>query len=251
MAAENEGTTTATASPLETGYWAESARPWVSLLFVIPMLMIYELGVLALGPSAIRNGVDVWLRQFLIVLGFGQYFLLPLLTCGILLAWHHLREHPWGVSARVFPLMLAESAALGLILLFLAHWQASLMRLEVLASFADPEAMATGRKVVAYFGAGIYEELLFRLMLVPALWYVFVLFCFPRQIAIVLAVFTSSLIFSAAHYDFFIPGGDPFSTYTFLFRFTAGILFAAIFATRGFGIAAGSHALYDVFVAFS
>lgn len=246
MAAENDGATTAAAD-----YWAESARPWVSLLFVIPMLIIYEVGVVALGPSAIRNGVDVWLRQFLIVLGFGQYFLLPLLTCGILLAWHHLREHPWRVPARVFPLMLAESAALGLVLVVLAYWQASLMRLEVMTPLAHPEAMHTGRKLVAYFGAGIYEELLFRLMLVPALWYVFVLFCFPSRIATGMAVLASSLIFAAAHYDFFVPGGDPFTTYTFLFRFSAGILFAAIFATRGFGIAAGSHALYDVFVAFS
>ena len=37
------------------GYWAESTRPLVSLAFVAPMLIMYEGGMLLLGPDAMRN----------------------------------------------------------------------------------------------------------------------------------------------------------------------------------------------------
>ena len=81
-----------------TTYLHESSRPLASLFFVAPLLVAYEGGVVVLGGSAIRNGVDVWLRSGLDQIGFGQYFLLPMLTCGILLAWHHVRKEAWRVE---------------------------------------------------------------------------------------------------------------------------------------------------------
>src|SRR3990170_3082495 len=51
--------------PLAIYYWRESQRPLVSLAFVLPLLVVYEGGVLWLGPAAMRNGADVWLRQLL------------------------------------------------------------------------------------------------------------------------------------------------------------------------------------------
>ena len=46
-------------------YWHQSRRPLASLAFMTPLLVLYELGVLLLGSHAVRNGADVWLRQFL------------------------------------------------------------------------------------------------------------------------------------------------------------------------------------------
>lgn len=232
-------------------YWEASARPFTSLLFVLPMLAIYEAGVLILGSGAIRNGVDVWLRQFLELMGFGQYFLLPVLTIGILLAWHHLKEHPWSVKPKLLPLMAAESMVLGLALLCLAYFQASLLKLEVVTASTSTDVSMTTKHVVAYFGAGIYEELLFRLMLIPALIAFIQGFAFPKVAATFAAMLISSLIFAGAHYNLFVPGGEALDGFTFLFRLSAGLIFASIFALRGFGIAAGSHAMYDVLVAFS
>ena len=51
-------------------YWQQSRRPLASLAFVTPLLAIYEFGVLWLGPQAMRNGADVWLRQWLDEIGF-------------------------------------------------------------------------------------------------------------------------------------------------------------------------------------
>lgn len=44
------------------------------------------------------------------------------------------------------------------------------------------------------------------------------------------------------------PLGESFQWYTFCFRTTAGLFFAALFVYRGFGVAAGTHAAYDILV---
>ena len=42
--------------------------------------------------------------------------------------------------------------------------------------------------------------------------------------------------------------GDAFDLTSFLFRFSAGVFFGALFLARGFGVAAGTHAFYDILV---
>ena len=97
-----------------SAYWEQSRRPLAALAFVVPLLVLYEGGVVLLGPQAVRNGADVWLRQVFDLLGFGQYFLLPAMTVGLLLAWHHLTHDRWQVSVGVLYVMFAECAVLGL-----------------------------------------------------------------------------------------------------------------------------------------
>ena len=64
--------------------------------------------------------------------------------------------------------------------------------------------------------------------------------------SLVLGVVISSLLFAAAHHVG--PYGEPYETYCFFFRFVAGVFFSVLFIYRGFGIAAGSHAAYDILV---
>ena len=75
--------------------------------------------------------------------------------------------------------------------------------------------------------------------------------------SLILAVVLTSLLFATAHYriDMMIGSyhlvtslGDPFEWASFLFRFLAGAFFSLLFLYRGFGIAAGTHALYDILV---
>lgn len=100
----------------EGDYWALSREPLTSLVFLAPILAIYELGVLGFGAQAMRNGADLWLRRFLEILDFGQYFLLPLLTVAILLGWHHTTERPWRVARGVLPGMAIECVLLAICL---------------------------------------------------------------------------------------------------------------------------------------
>jgi membrane protease YdiL (CAAX protease family) len=64
--------------------------------------------------------------------------------------------------------------------------------------------------------------------------------------ASLLAAAASALIFSSAHH--IGPHGENFDGYVFLFRTLAGLYFAILYQLRGFGIAVGAHACYDVLV---
>src|SRR5215471_72157 len=111
------------------GYWQQSRRPLTSLAFITPLLIVYELGVLWLGPQALRNGADVWLRQLLDLLGFSQYFLLPAATVAMLVGWHYLTRDPWHVAPSTLYIKLAECTILALALVVIARVQASLLSL--------------------------------------------------------------------------------------------------------------------------
>jgi membrane protease YdiL (CAAX protease family) len=234
-------------------YWQQSRRPLTCLAFITPLLVLYEGGVLSLGPQAIRNGADVWLRQLFDLMGFGQYFLLPLLAVGILLGWHHTTGQPWRVVPGVLYAMFAECLLLALALVVIARMQGAFLSMFLPAQEEWPVsaalysgALGAAGKMVGFFGAGIYEEVLFRLMLLPLAASALKLCgCSPRQ-ALIGAVIATSLLFSAAHY--LGPHGQPLDASTFLFRFLAGAFFAVLFVYRGFGIAAGSHAFYDILV---
>ena len=166
-------------------YIRESRRPLASLAFVMPLLLLYEGGVVMLGPQAVRNGADVWLRQFLDALGFSQYFLLPALTVGLLarLASRHARSLA-GFGRRglrhVARIGRAGTGAGGLAriegMLVASALSGSGMTAggaAVATATAMPFEMA-GRgaflgRLLGYVGAGVYEEMLFRLMLIPPL----------------------------------------------------------------------------------
>ena len=68
--------------------------------------------------------------------------------------------------------------------------------------------------------------------------------------SIVLSVLISAALFSAHHHIDFLSGQpnatDPFNLTEFTFRTIAGIYFAILFAIRGFGITAGTHAFYNI-----
>lgn len=243
-----------------SNYFQESSRPLASLFFVAPLLVAYEGGVMILGGSAIRNGVDVWLRTALDRIGFGQYFLLPLLTVAILLAWHHMRRETWQVDWGVCYGMLLESALFGWLLLILAQLQGALFDAQLAPAqmFGGPAGnVHAAARLIGYIGAGVYEELLFRLMLLPLVILMLRGVGVPFRWAAAVAILVTSTIFAAAHYqwDFHVAGmhlatpfGEPFDWYSFSFRAMAGGFFSVLFVCRGFGIAVGAHALYDVLV---
>jgi membrane protease YdiL (CAAX protease family) len=109
--------------------------------------------------------------------------------------------------------------------------------------------------VVTGIGAGIYEELVFRLILIIALMVVLQdIFQLGRKISIILSVFISAALFGAYHHIVYLGGqfiqSSPFNWAEFGFRTIAGIYFAVLFAIRGFGITAGAHAFYDIIAVF-
>ena len=232
-------------------YWIQSRQPLASLVFIAPLLMIYEAGVLVLGPNNVRNGADAWLRRLLDLAGFGQYFLLPTITVCVLLGWHYTTRGPWRLSGRVLYGMTVECTALAIVLRVLLQLQGALLRSTANAISAVPDGRppvlsvsATVGNAVSYLGAGIYEELLFRLILLSLVVLLLRRFTAVQRFSLPLAVLVTSLLFAGAHNV----AGESFQWFSFLFRSLAGAFFSVLFVYRGFGIAAGTHAGYDILI---
>lgn len=215
-------------------YWVESRRPLVTLVFIAPLLAIYEIGVVWFHVTP--NGADDLMRRFLDLFGFSQHLLLPGLLIAILIGWQYLSRQPWRFSLRVLPAMAAEAIALALCVRVIAFVQNAIVSLSI------------GEKVeraVSYLGAGIYEELLFRLILLSLLIWVFQRSGVKPRVSMIAAIVLSSLLFSAAHHvGPYAQWPIPWSV--FLFRTLAGAFFSLVYVYRGFGIAAGAHAAYDI-----
>jgi hypothetical protein len=224
-------------------------------LFLIPLLATYEIGVgLAAGSAgeAARNGADYWMRSGLHLAGFKHPLLLPFVVVGMLAAWQIVGRFRWRPSGSTLLGMLAESLLFGACLVVVGQLQdlafrSHLGKLAHRSARTIPLAQSIDLpRAFSYLGAGVYEEVLFRLCLIP-LCYAFLRGMWvPRKPAILLSALTTSLLFSAAHYVG--PAADHFTLFSFVFRATAGMFFAILFMLRGFGITVGSHAAYDLIV---
>ena len=247
-------TSVAPAGVTRQSYWELSRSPRYSLLLAIPLLLLYEGLALALnqgGETGIRNGADVLLRILAFtVFGergpvlFGAGVALILLA----LAVRDRRRAGASLRPRLFVLMLVESAILAVVFGFVVGIVTAQL-LNALPTLAIGQAtdMAWPVVLMVSLGAGVYEELVFRVLLVSGLLLLArTLFGMGRGTATVFAVVLGALIFSAFHY--IGPYGDPLELPSFVFRTVAGLAFSGLYVTRGFGITAWTHALYDVFL---
>ena len=235
------------------GYVSATRHPWASLLYLVPLLVAYEVGVFALGgdqPNALRNGADVWVRDRLADYGIAFAWAAPLFLTVVLLlmSWWSWSARPREPLTTVFG-MTIESVVFAVALwAFSRNFQGLLAQTGLPLNSVRFNPIPQGQ-VVNFIGAGIYEEVLFRLGLFSLAFFLFRLLLLPKLGAALLAALASALFFSAAHH--FGSAGEPMETTKFLFRTAAGLLFTAIYLTRGLGIAAGAHAGYNILVGVS
>jgi len=239
------------------GYLEHSSSPLVSLAFVAPLILIYELGTrTAASPnpagSATPQHVIAFslLQQFFGLFGATGRSLPALAVVGILLAWHIARKDRWRVRWQTLGGIAIEGSLLSLPLLALSVLVAHLLRMVPLAASNSHPALGMSRVptddlLILCLGAGIYEELVFRLIVLTVMTLVVKdLLQFPAKPATLLVVLLSAVMFSGYHYL----GPEVFRWRTFAFRTLAGIYFGALFLTRGFGVTAATHAAYDILV---
>ncbi len=224
-----------------------------SLLFALPLLVLYELGAMMIAgrESGMRNGADVLLRTLLAAGGVqGTLAFTAALALGAaVLVGLERKKKRVPLRGAYFAGMLAESAVLAVVFggIIAAATQVLLgggVRLAADGGGLARLPMLDG--VVLSLGAGIYEELLFRVLLTGGLFALLSAAGVRRRTAGVVAVVVSAFIFSAFHY--IGPYAYPLELNSFTFRFLAGLAFSALFMVRGFGVAAWTHALYDVFL---
>lgn len=211
-----------------------------SLIAIFPLFLIYEIGV-AFTPA--MNGVDFVSRNLFALVDYSRkdYLLihgsLGLAFLIYLFVSRKRASHP----IRRFPPMLAESIVYALTLgAFIVFVMRKLLGIE-------PSLAAGGlTNVLLSFGAGVHEELVFRLGVCAGGAALLRLIGVRHALAVAAAFLVSSMLFSAAHH--IGPMGEPFALPVFIYRTLAGLIFATIFYYRSLAHAAYTHALYDVWV---
>lgn len=215
-------------------------------MLVFPLFLTYQLGILGRGGSG-QNGVDLVTRTLIELCerDLGNYLgVIGALLLGYAALLVILRQHG-RFNPRVFLPMVAESAfyatTMGTLILFAIH-----RFLEVIPQLAvGGGAIPLGDIVVISAGAGLHEELIFRVIGMGGLGFLLAGITGPRR-AWVFALVLSSLIFSLAHH--LGPAGEVFTFAAFVYRALAGVFFALVYQLRGFAVAAWTHALYDIYV---
>lgn len=214
-------------------------------LAALPLLLIYEVAILAVGRG-VRVGADVWLKQAFGFLGPTGWALVGLgvLVAGAVVFWTERDRRP-PIRPRFFAAILGESLVYAIVLAMLISTTVG-----VLFAIGLPVAQITSlpltTQLALSIGAGLYEELVFRVLLVGGLYLGLRRVLPKRGHAYLVAALVGAVIFSAVHH--FGPFGDPWRASTFTFRFLFGLALNAVFLLRGFAVAAWTHALYDVLV---
>ena len=226
-------------------YFKDTKSPFYGFIFTIPLFLIYELGIILNSNESIismRNGADVLLRQILSFFGLnGIYWLGLVFFVAYLITFffHKSKMKQNEINNIYLFIMIIESLCwANLIYLFMSNIHILLM---------NPTGSIILQKVTLAIGAGIYEEFLFRVVLILLLSQIIkFIFKWNLKFSRIVAMIISAGIFSSFH--FLGEYGDYFSFNIFMIRFFAGIFLGMIYFTRGFGIVAWSHSIYDLIV---
>jgi len=249
----------------QDSYLERTSRPIYAIAFLLPFIVFYELGTIfintdVLNQSQVRVVAFVWVQNFLEYLGFGSKLVWaapPLAVVVILTALQLASRKRWRFGfGDIWP-MAVECILLAVPLivlsLFLNSSSVTENSLSVTTAVNNDKVIQQSllADIVTGMGAGIYEELIFRLILICVLMLLFQdVLRLSRKNSIIFSVLVSAALFSAHHHIVFLTGqltiSAPFNWTEFGFRTIAGVYFAVLFAIRGFGITAGTHAFYDI-----
>lgn len=216
-------------------YAREARRPLNALALLLPLVVLYE-ATGWLTARADANAHSLWaptaIQDLLAWFGLVGFWVPPVVFVAALLVWHRRRRDRWRLHAWVFPAMAGESLVLAVPL-----WVLS-------ALFATPAPA----HVVAALGAAVYEEFVFRFLLLAGLtWLLAEIGHFQRPAALGAAVVLAAVLFALCHFQ--PVGAEAFAWKPFLFRTVAGVYLSAIFLGRGLGLAGGCHAVFNLLLA--
>jgi membrane protease YdiL (CAAX protease family) len=222
-------------------YWMKTQRPLNMLVFVLPLIAVYEVGVALDGTNLLARHQ---LKHFLAMLGGSAMYLPAMLVIVVLLAWQISSRHKWKVDAGTLAGMFAESILWALPLLGLALLsQRAQMAAQDAPVLAD--SLTASRELLIGVGGGVYEEFLFRLVGLNLLSLILVdVLEIPRDWGHATAVAISAVLFSLYHFV----GDQAFAAAPFLFYALAGTYLGGVFLMRGFGISVGAHVFYNILV---
>ena len=225
-------------------YFSNSKDILVSLIFIFPFVLLYEIICFFYFQDKnyqIRNSADVIIRDFFNLFGSFSDEIYSITLFAILLFIYFVNKSSNKkilINYKYLILMFIEGIVFGFLLLLL---------LNDISIFYIPDHLYQSNLLLNLYlciGAGIWEEILFRLLLFSFL-YKFIKSLFKEQdiIVLFLSVVLSAILFSLFHY--IGNNADIFNLNTFLIRTFGGIFLGLLYYYRGFGIVVISHISYD------
>jgi membrane protease YdiL (CAAX protease family) len=224
----------------DSSYWASTHRPLQCLMFLLPLVVLYEVGVILYAtefvPGQGRLPIHIVARTMLVEffsrlnLQIPGLYLPGLILIIVLFTWHIARKDPWRIEPKLYGWMFIESAGLALPI-FTIHLAVFYMvmafqeqidpaQLSLLAGTASDDQTGWQRGMVWSVGAGIYEELLFRLIGVSLLYFLFIkIIEMTNLVGTILAIGICAILFAFYHF----PSREPFSLQTFLIFIVVGV----------------------------
>jgi len=239
--------------PPKNEYLQQTHRPLNGLMFLVPLLLFFHVGLWLGNEQEIYSllAMNHLSRLLQFFLGVTTPYLPAVAVVAVLLLQHVLRKDKWQFRPGVLLGMAGESAI----------WMMPLMALVLLvnkmslpagAALAATEIGGTTlQRMLLAVGAGIYEEFIFRLLFVGLAMLLLVkVFNLRKEPVALAAVVASGLCFSLYHFtaDQLLQMHESFPWFEFVFRALAGVYLGLVYLYRGFGIAVGAHAAWDIYV---
>jgi hypothetical protein len=229
-------------------YLDVSRKPLQILAFLLPLIVVYEFALSFVLDS--QANVRTVLAHRYLVQFFDAFNIAPqgglhlggVAVIAVLLTWHVLNRDAWNVNVKALGFMAIESLILALPLLVLGQviQKAAAANLDLAATNQTLDEMSLWSKFAISIGAGLYEELMFRMLLIAVLHTLLVdVMKASHHLGAAIAIIVSAALFTWYH-----PLGHSFQR--LIFFFIAGVYFGSVYVTRGFGIVVGTHALYDI-----
>ncbi len=243
---------------IEPTYLSITRTATYGFLSAIPLILLYEILIITANEgrgSEVRVSSELWIKQWFQFIDGPTNLILGgvLLLIGVaILLIERRKKIP--IRLTYFAGIVVESCFYAVVVALLVSqlvWSLFAAMGPTLSAIAaggeyQLENESLGLRLALSIGAGIYEELLFRVILVGGLYGILKAILGFRTAAYILAAVAGALLFSGIHY--IGPLGDDFTAQSFLFRFFFGLALNIIYLVRGFGVAAWTHALYDVMI---
>jgi membrane protease YdiL (CAAX protease family) len=207
-----------------------------SLVMVFPLLLIYQLCIVVV-PSVVATD-PISRLLFSACHGRAGYLLTQAAIATAFLAWIHRSGRARALALSAVAPVAVEGLGIAIVL-----WLGLPLLLHRLFG------LGLGASAVGAIGAGVYEELVFRLLLMGGIVTVARAAGVPARVAAIGAALLSAVVFAAAHH---LGGaGEAFAPAAFGFRVLAGVALGATFWMRSLAHAVYAHVAFDLLVLVS
>ncbi len=241
-----KGTSEASRQRSLSAYLGRRPNWSTEILFVFPLFVVYQVGTFG---SDQLNGVDFLSTVLFRLRAESEWglaaFALAVVGGAAYLYWQ--KRNTERFELRMMWPMILESGLYalltGTVILFV---MTKILGMHP-PSLSTAPAYSPWMVLYISAGAGLHEELVFRVILFGGLlagltrWT-----SLSRLVVLTVALVASGAVFSISHH--IPPHGEAFTLFAFVYRVLAGVLFGLIYLKRGFSTAVYTHFFYDVLV---